>query len=211
MTVPLSDRVWLRSALHEGAVEDLITAFGTQSTGQRVSGSLAGLTSVCTAITAEFAGYAPVRLVAFQKTQKKSWHVPWHQDRVIAVQEKHDVEGYTNWSFKGDQWHCEPPISVLSDMLFVRVFLDDCSAEVGGMMIARGSHALGKVASESAEKHAANFVHEIEEARAGDILILPMLTLHKSNAGQNPSTRSVLRVDFARTKLPMPLAWQHFG
>ena len=54
-------------------------------------------------------GAIPVRLVGFDKTAQANWGVPWHQDRVITVAERHDLPGYTNWSRKSDQWHCEPP------------------------------------------------------------------------------------------------------
>lgn len=40
------------------------------------------------------------RIVAFNKTAGANWAVPWHQDRVIAVAERHDVPGFSNWSCK---------------------------------------------------------------------------------------------------------------
>ena len=72
-------------------------------------------------LSAALGGARPVRLVSFDKKEGTNWGVPWHQDRVIAVRERCDVEGYSNWSQKAGVWHCEPPISVLSKMLFVRV------------------------------------------------------------------------------------------
>ena len=67
----------------------------------------------------------PVRTVSFNKSQRANWGVPWHQDRVIAVNDKVETEGYRNWTKKSGTWHCEPPLSVLENMLFVRVHLDD--------------------------------------------------------------------------------------
>jgi hypothetical protein len=51
---------------------------------------------------------APVRLVAFNKSADANWGVPWHQDRVVAVRQRIECAGYSNWSPKDGFWHCEP-------------------------------------------------------------------------------------------------------
>jgi len=50
-------------------------------------------------------------------------------------------------------------------------------------------------------------LNEIEEAEAGDILVLPMLTLHRSRPADTVKNRRVLRIDYARDALPEPLQW----
>lgn len=45
-----------------------------------------------------FPNLRPTRVVTFDKSETANWGVPWHQDRVIAVQERHDVDGFENWS-----------------------------------------------------------------------------------------------------------------
>src|SRR4051794_1322132 len=42
----------------------------------------------------------PVRAVLFDKTATMNWSLPWHQDRVIAVRERMEVEGFGPWSRK---------------------------------------------------------------------------------------------------------------
>lgn len=84
-------------------------------------------------------------VVSFDKNEIANWGLPWHQDRVIAVAQKHDVPGFENWSEKRGQWHCEAPVGILNEMLFVRVRLDNQSAENGAMEIAPGSHRYGKL------------------------------------------------------------------
>ena len=69
----------------------------------------------------------PVRIVAFNKTAETNWAVSWHQDRVIAVAERHDVPGYGAWSRKSGVWHCEPPQEVL----------DGCTLTTAGRMTGR--------------------------------------------------------------------------
>lgn len=41
-----------------------------------------------------------VRILLFNKTQNQNWFVPWHQDRTIAVQQRHEMPGYLNWTRK---------------------------------------------------------------------------------------------------------------
>lgn len=149
----------------------------------------------------------PVRAVAFDKTAQTNWALPWHQDRVIAVETQHFVEGYENWSEKQGVWHCEPPVRVLEQMFFVRVHLDDADIDNGAMEIAIGSDSAGLVSAKEAEETANRYDHAVCDARRGDILVLPMLTLHRSLAAATPMSRRVLRIDYAAATLPPPLAW----
>jgi hypothetical protein len=149
----------------------------------------------------------PVRAVAFDKTERTNWVLPWHQDRVIAVAARHPVAGYDHWSEKQGVWHCQPPTAILSEMLFVRVHLDDADAQTGAMEIAVGSEVAGFVPAKEAESTANCYPREVCIARRGDILVLPMLTLHRSLAALVPASRRVLRIDYAASTLPPPLAW----
>lgn len=149
----------------------------------------------------------PVRLVCFNKTAEANWGVPWHQDRVIAVRDRADVDGYRNWSQKGAYWHCEPPEDVLRHMLFLRVHLDASTAQGGAMEIALGSHQAGLVAAAQAKKTAARYPVEVTTAEPGDVLVLNMLVLHRSARAAQTSQRRVLRVDYATQGLPAPLQW----
>ncbi len=150
------------------------------------------------------------RAVAFNKSQDANWRVRWHQDRVIAVQDRVDVPGFWNWSKKSGVWHCEPPSDVLQDILFVRVHLDDTNAENGAMQIALGSHKAGVIRTADAAVKAEEYPIETCEARRGDVLVLKMLTLHCSDPSVTSAPRRALRVDFATRALPAPLGWVPF-
>ena len=170
--------------------------------------SHSAMTEISRAVAARFPGYFPVRVVSFNKSKAANWRVPWHQDRVIAVENKAcDVPGFKNWSLKGGIWHCEPPEQILAQMLFVRVFLDVCTAANGGMVFAVGSHRGGLQQANRAAEYAAQFPTETEEAQSGDILVLPMLTLHRSGDAVAEQSRRIFRIDFAATALPTPLTW----
>jgi len=96
-------------------------------------------------------------------------------------------------------------------MLFVRVHLDATDAQNGAMQIAPGSHRAGKVAIRDAARHAHRYPIETCVADRGDVLLLDMLTLHRSTLSRTPDQRRVFRIDFARTALPLPLGWASPG
>ena len=152
-------------------------------------------------------GAFPVRLVAFDKNEEHDWSLPWHQDRVIAVKNKADIAGFRNWSRKAGCWHCEPPISILEKMVFVRVHLDDATADNGPMALSVCSHKHGAVKSEAAAQTAEKLETETCLASTSDLLIVNMLTLHKSIKAVTRTPRRTIRIDYSNTPLPPPLEW----
>lgn len=211
-------RLWFRNAVSE---QDLMhfdqAAEMPSKAGQRLrssaslNGALAKSGSLMRVIAQLDQRAKPVRVVAFNKSQETNWGVPWHQDRVVAVADKHEQSGYKNWGQKSGTWHCEPPQSILDDMLFVRVHLDDTDQENGAMEIALGSHAKGIVPAGDAETEAMRYPIETCQALRGDVLVLKMLTLHGSRPSTTQRSRRVLRIDFASAELPDPLRWAGFG
>lgn len=211
--MPIDRPIWLRAALTPPELQALAAIGATPATpGARLELTdqlQQSLAPVTERIGALAPGMFPVRAVAFDKTAQSNWTLPWHQDRIIAVAARHPVPGYGNWSEKHGVWHGEPPTEVLAQMLFVRVHLDACDADTGAMEIAEGSHAAGVVSVQQAMGVAQDYPRALCTAHPGDILILPMLTLHRSRAAAAPATRRVLRLDYAASPLPAPLAWAH--
>lgn len=205
--------IWLRNAISPDEVDQLRTLSNLGGKpGARVSRTnplfeAIEALSFNRQIQAFWPNMKPVRMVSFDKNAESNWSVPWHQDRVIAVKKKADVSGYVNWSEKAGAWHCEPPESLFRQMLFVRLHLDRCAEENGAMEVALGSHKYGKVHADDAESVAGRCVKEFTGAAAGDVLILPMLTLHRSASAELLENRRVLRVDYASLNLPKPLEW----
>ncbi|MFQ6550384.1 phytanoyl-CoA dioxygenase family protein [Aestuariibius sp. 2305UL40-4] len=209
-TVTETGRLWLRNALNADALapfDALVKGNGRLS----LNGPLRDLTGpgrpLHDAIAPHLPGARPVRAVAFDKTADDNWTVPWHQDRVIAVADRHDVPGFTNWSRKDGIWHCEPPVEIFRQKRFVRLHLDPQTAETGAMEIAPGSHRSGAVPASDAERIASAGPTELSTAGRGDILILDMLVLHRSRPSTAPARRRVLRIDYAAAELPAPLCW----
>lgn len=206
-----ADIKWHRQSLDTEALAALDAIFATRGKpGARLpldDALRAALAPIDQLIAQDAPGMAPVRVLAFDKSDATNWSLPWHQDRVIAVASRADLQEFHNWSRKQGIWHCEPPTNFLTDMLFVRVHLDDADESAGAMEIAMGSHAAGLVPADRAETVAGDYPAHLCTARRGDVLILPMLTLHRSRAAERPATRRVLRVDYAASSLPPPLVW----
>ncbi|KAB7615354.1 phytanoyl-CoA dioxygenase family protein [Amylibacter sp. SFDW26] len=206
--------VWLRNAVAEPDIlniENLLSK--AMMPGQRIKLDTQILSvlnnegSIGQRIAPYLENPKATRLVSFDKSNTMNWAVPWHQDRVIAVNEKADLDGFKSWTRKSEVWHCEPPTDILENMLFVRLHLDDSTFENGPMEIIPRSHKLGIIPAVDADAISNKMASHICTAKRGDILIMNMLILHRSKPSKNPSPRRTLRIDYANFDLPFPLEW----
>ena len=149
----------------------------------------------------------PVRILFFDKTPASNWAVPWHQDRTIAVRERHEIDGYGPWTSKDGVFHVEPPVAVLEDMLTLRLFVDDSGLENGPLEVARGSHRLGRVPAADVKAIVQGADIFIGVGCSGDVLAMRLLALHRSKRAEVPAHRRVLHVDYTPFALPPPLEW----
>jgi phytanoyl-CoA dioxygenase PhyH len=149
----------------------------------------------------------PVRCVLFDKSTDRNWALGWHQDRTIAVREKFDVLGFGPWTRKSGIVHVEPPFHYIAGMITLRAFLDPCEPDNGPLLVAPGSHALGKVA----EGDIPGVVGECGQvaclASPGDVWICATSILHASEASRRAMRRRLLMVDYSAAELPEPLQW----
>jgi hypothetical protein len=149
----------------------------------------------------------PVRVLFFDKTPESNWAVPWHQDRTIAVKERVDAAGFNVWSVKDGVVHVEPPVTLLENMLTLRLFLDPCADDNGPLEVACETHLRGRIPSRDVASIAHQSRRLVAVGEAGDVLAMRLLSLHKSERAAKPSRRRVLHVDFATEDPPKPLRW----
>lgn len=152
-----------------------------------------------------------VRSIFFNKDADANWQVAWHQDLAIAVREKSEVEGYSNWSIKDGAQHVQPPVAILERMLTIRLHLDDADESNGALWVSPASHRLGRIPAAQAADAAERLGKQLCEVRAGDALLLRPLTLHASRKGASEKPRRVIHLEFADIDLPMPLRWCEEG
>lgn len=149
----------------------------------------------------------PVRAVLFDKREGMNWALGWHQDRAIAVKERVETPGFGPWSRKGGVVHVEPPFELIGNMITLRTHLDRCDEDNAPLLIAPGSHLLGRIP--------ANKVAIIAEelgvvpclAGIGDIWLYSTAIAHASEKAAKPVRRRVLQVDYANETLPDGLRW----
>jgi hypothetical protein len=152
-----------------------------------------------------------VRAILFDKTAESNWAVPWHQDRTIAVRERREVPGFGPWSTKAGVAHVEPPFEIMARMVTLRAHLDDCGADNAPLLIAPGSHHLGRIPADDAVDVAEDLAPIACHARAGDVWIYSTPILHASERARVPGRRRVLQIDYAAMPLPGGLEWLGVG
>jgi ectoine hydroxylase-related dioxygenase (phytanoyl-CoA dioxygenase family) len=149
----------------------------------------------------------PVRAIFFDKTPEANWKVPWHQDLTIAVKERRETEGFTAWTRKAGIQHVQPPVSLLENMLAIRIHLDDNDETNGVLKVIPGSHKSGRLSAEAIQNLRKTNDVKICAAKRGEAFLMRPLTVHSSSAGTNPTHRRVIHIEFAAENLPNSLEW----
>ena len=182
---------------------------GARIFGGAVAAAIAAPGSAFVRIAAESLGPGarPTRAILFDKSEEANWSAGWHQDRTIAVRERREIEGYGPWSVKGGAVHVEPPFETLRDMITLRAHLDDCDVDNAPLLVAPGSHRLGRVPIAAIDDAAARLGSVCCLARAGDIWVYATPILHASDRAKQPRRRRVLQVDFSASPLADGLEW----
>lgn len=153
-------------------------------------------------------GATPVQCTLFVKSIDENWLVSLHQDLSIPVAERIDSLECSGWSEKEGETFVQPPISVLRDMLAVRVHLDDCDERNGALRVVPGSHQLGRLtSSDGLRERDARGEISVTVPKGGAMLMRPLL-LHASSKASIGSARRVLHFVFGPGQLPHGLRWR---
>lgn len=182
---------------------------GTRIFGGEIAAAILAPNGALQRIATEILGGAarPVRAILFDKNADANWSAGWHQDRTIAVRERRETEGYGPWSVKGGAVHVEPPFDILRTMITMRAHLDDCDRDNAPLLIAPGSHRLGRVPMVDIDGAAERLGTACCLAHAGDVWIYATAIIHASERAHRPRRRRVLQIDFSANALPAGLEW----
>jgi hypothetical protein len=152
---------------------------------------------------------AAVQCTYFAKLPTRNWLVALHQDLSIPVLEKKADAPCTGWCEKEGTWFCQPPPDVLSQLVAVRVHLDDSTADNGPLRVVPGSHRHGRIASAKV-KDQRRIRGEVTctVPRRGILAMRPLL-LHASSKALTDAPRRVLHFLFGAPALPWGLRWKH--
>lgn len=149
----------------------------------------------------------PVRAILFDKSETTNWSLGWHQDRVIAVKARVEVNGFGPWTRKHGTLHVAPPVEVFSRMTTLRLHLDPTPADNAPLLIAPGSHRIGRIAEADVPSVVASCGVFRCLADRGDVWLYATPILHASEAARTPRRRRVLQIDYSTEGLPDGLEW----
>lgn len=152
-------------------------------------------------------GARPVRAILFNKSAETNWSLAWHQDRTICVKARREAPGFGPWSVKRGLLHVAPPFDLLSRMVTLRAHLDGVPVGNAPLLIAPGSHTLGRIAVKDIDTVVSQCGTATCLADAGDVWLYATPILHASQRAPSPTTRRVLQIDFAAEGLPHGLEW----
>jgi Phytanoyl-CoA dioxygenase (PhyH) len=154
-------------------------------------------------------GATAVQCTLFVKSIEKNWLVSLHQDLSIPVAERIDSPECSGWSEKEGEVYVQPPISVLQNILAVRLHLDDCDERNGALRVVPGSHRLGRLTpADVLRERDARGETSVPVPRGGAMLMRPLL-LHASSKSSVDNARRVLHFVFGPAELPADLRWPY--
>lgn len=145
------------------------------------------------------------KAIYFDKPITSNWFVAYHQDLSISVNQKAEVDGYTNWTFKKGQHGVQPPLEILEDTITIRIHLDKTDAKNGALKVISQSHKKGIIRVDGKEWDLKN--EHVCEVEKGGVMLMKPLTLHASNRTTNGKQRRVIHLEFNKHQLAQPLEW----
>lgn len=150
-------------------------------------------------------GWFVVKSIYFDKPGASNWFVAYHQDLTISVKEKHETEGFVNWTVKQNQYAVQPPAAVLEDNFTLRIHLDDTNEQNGALKVIAGSHNQDIITLSAYDLSTA---HEtVCSLKKGGLMIMRPLLMHASGRTVNNMQRRVIHVECSKAVLPQPLQW----
>jgi len=149
-----------------------------------------------------------VRGIFFNKTRQANWKVVWHQDLTIAVSEQRPVKGFGPWTTKAGIWHVQPPSQVMTDVLAIRLHLDESDSDNGPLRVIPGTHRHGRLSAPEVAAFAKNECVTCLVPEGGALLMRPLL-LHASSGCVVNKPRRVIHLEFASQELSHGLRWYY--
>ena len=97
-------------------------------------------------------GAVPFRATLFDKTPTANWLVVWHQDTALPLKHRRETPGWGPWSVKDGIIYAHAPAEALSQILALRVHLDDSTLDNGPLRVLPKTHTLGVLTDDTIHK-----------------------------------------------------------
>jgi len=142
-------------------------------------------------------GAVPYRATLFEKSERASWLVAWHQDTALPLEARFESEEWGPWSRKAGVTYARAPAWALSRVVALRIHLDASTRENGPLKVIPGSHASGVLASEDVSAYARVRGHVECLVGRGGVLAMSPLLVHSSSKSRGGGPRRVLHLEYA--------------
>ena len=142
----------------------------------------------------------PFRATLFDKSPAANWLVVWDQDTALPLRKRLETPGWGPWSVKEGVIHAHAPESALSQILALRVHLDDSIAENGPLRVLPRTHTLGVLSDGELHELSTQFVAVDCLTPSGGVLAMRPLIVHASSKSQSDSPRRVLHIEYASSE-----------
>jgi len=139
----------------------------------------------------------PFRATLFDKSPTANWLVVWHQDTALPLQERREAPGWGPWSVKDGVIYAHAPESALTEVLALRLHLDDSTAENGPLRVLPGTHTLGVLTDETLHDLSTKIAAVDCVVFRGGVLAMRPLIVHASSKSQSDAPRRVLHIEYA--------------
>lgn len=144
----------------------------------------------------------PFHAIILDKTKDDNWGLDWHQDLKIAVKRQIHAPGYENWTEESGIPHVIPPATVLRRIGMIRIHLDDCDEQNGAVWAVPQSQKEGIIPAEKIASVVKSTQFYLCSAKAGDVMLMSPLVLHKSPYSLSSRTRRILQISY-RTQMEL--------
>lgn len=157
---------------------------------------------------------AIVRALFFDKPPGRSWTLPWHRDRAIALRNGSTElpVGFSNLTQKSGIPHVNAAPELLEQMVTIRLSIDPMHADNGPLVVMPGSHRATADADGDLQSVNPSEIQAVH-CGAGDAFVMRPLLAHSSvkSAEGVVDRRRVFHMEFSGVrKLPGGLEWRHY-
>lgn len=139
----------------------------------------------------------PFRATLFEKSRASNWLVVWHQDTALPLRERVDVPGWGPWSLKERIDYAHAPAGALSQVLALRVQLDDSNADNGPLRVLPRTHTLGVLSDNDIHDLAVRITPVNCAVGKGGVVAMRPLLVHASSKSRAEMPRRVLHIEYA--------------
>ena len=139
----------------------------------------------------------PYHATLFEKSPKANWLVVWHQDTALPLRERKERVGWGPWSVKEGINYAHAPATALSQVLALRLHLDDSTKDNGPLRVLPGTHNLGVLTDDALHDLSQRIAPVDCVAGRGGVVAMRPLLAHSSSKSLNDAPRRVLHIEYA--------------